>query len=161
MMLSRPAPPREHVELVRDLVYEAAELLDESLWNEWLALCDDSFVYKIVAYSAEIRRDMIWLEHGLQGMLNLVDLLPKHQSDRSRLTRHTSLYRVAQRDDGDYDAVSSVAIYRTTLDGGSTALFALGKYYDTARVESGRAAFLARTLRLETRDLGLGTHFPL
>jgi hypothetical protein len=96
-MLAQPAPPREHLDLVGDLVYRSAELLDESLWNEWLALCDDSFVYKIVAHSPEIRRDMIWLEHGLQGMLNLVDLLPKHQSDRSRLTRHTSLYRVTTR----------------------------------------------------------------
>ena len=160
-MLAQPAPPREHLDLVGDLVYRSAELLDESLWNEWLALCADSFVYKIVAFSPEIRHDMVWLEHGLQGMLNLVDLLPKHQSDRSRLTRHTSLYRVSQRDDGDYDAVSSVAVYRTTLDGGVTTLFALGKYYDSARVEAGRATFLSRTVRLETRDLGLGTHFPL
>jgi methanesulfonate monooxygenase small subunit len=160
-MLAQPAPPREHLDLVGDLVYRSAELLDESLWNEWLALCDDSFVYKIVAHSPEIRRDMIWLEHGLQGMLNLVDLLPKHQSDRSRLTRHTSLYRVTQRDDGDYDAVSSVAVFRTTLDGGTSSLFAVGKYYDTARVAPRGAVFLRRTLRLETRNLGLGTHFPL
>ena len=69
--------------------------------------------------------------------------------------------RVGRRDDGDYDAVTSVAVYRTVLDGGSTSLFALGKYYDVVRVEAGRACFLGRTLRLETRELGLGTHFPL
>ena len=160
-MIVAPAPPREALDSVRDLVYRSVELLDESLWNEWLALCDDAFNYRIVCYSPEIRRDMIWLEHGLQGMLNLVDLLPKHQSDRSRLTRHASVYRVGRRDDGDYDAVTSVAVYRTVLDGGSTSLFALGKYYDVVRVEAGRACFLGRTLRLETRELGLGTHFPL
>jgi methanesulfonate monooxygenase small subunit len=160
-MYAAPAPPREQLQLVGDLVYQSIEFLDESLWSEWLSLCDDDFVYKIVAYSPEIRKDMMWLEHGLEGMLNLVDLLPKHQSDRSRLTRHVSLYRVARRDDGLFDALSSVVVYRTALDGGTTTLFALGKYFDVVRVENGRARFVARTLRLETRDLGLGTHFPL
>lgn len=147
---------------VRDLGYRAAELLDAEEWDAWLDLCAPGFTYAIVAYSPEIRRDMIWLEHDLAGIRNLVMLLPKHYSDLSRFTRHVSVYRAAPADDGSWNVLTSVAMYRTELDGGATSLFAIGKYSDVVvAAEDGRAAFARRTLRLETRALGMGTHYPL
>ncbi|MBD5634484.1 MAG: nuclear transport factor 2 family protein, partial [Candidatus Eremiobacteraeota bacterium] len=57
--------------------------------------------------------------------------------------------------------VSAVAIYRTTLDGGETNLFASGRYTDTlVRAHEGWR-FRSRDLRLDTRSLGIGTHYPL
>ena len=154
----------------QNVVYDANLLLDDSAYFDWLTLCDSDFTYKICAYSPEIRKMMAWLQHDKSGMLNLVELLPRHQSDRSRLTRHTSVYRIELDEpsvplDAGADtvvrAISSVAVYRTTLDGGTTDLFAVGAYYDRIRVYDTVARFASRELRLETRQLGIGTHFPL
>ena len=48
----------------------------------------------------------------------MVKLLPKHNTDHSPLTRHTSLYTVDVDDDAhSAKAVSSVVVYQTLLDG--------------------------------------------
>jgi methanesulfonate monooxygenase subunit beta len=152
----------ETAERVRMLVYEAAIALDDERYADWIALADTSFTYSITAYSPEIRKKITWIHHDRDGIKNLVDLLPRHQSYRSRLTRHTTVYRVAHGEDPDlYNVTSSVAIYQTELDGGSTRIFAVGKYHDVVHLTPHEATFARRELRLETRELGLGTHFPL
>jgi hypothetical protein len=57
--------------------------------------------------------------------------------------------------------VTAVAIYRTTLDGGETKLFAIGRYTDALAHTVDGWRFRSRDLRLETRSLGIGTHYPL
>jgi len=57
--------------------------------------------------------------------------------------------------------VSAVSIYRTELDGGATSLFAGGRYHDRAVHSGGRWRLRSRELRLDTRSLGIGTHYPL
>jgi methanesulfonate monooxygenase subunit beta len=169
-----PLPQHDHsfaaVHAAQSLIYDANLLLDDQAYFDWLTLCDSDFTYKISAYSPEIRKLMAWLDHDKTGMLTLVELLPRHQSDHSRLTRHTSVYRIDLDDPTSaldigasavVSAVSSVAVYRTSLDGGTTDLFAVGKYVDRIRIYGTRARFAARELRLETRQLGIGTHFPL
>jgi len=156
------ASARERADLVRALVYEANLLLDASRYTEWLALLDEGFSYEVKAYSPEIRKDQLWLQHDRAGVENLIELLPRHNSDHSTLTRHTAVYRVAPADRAErVDAISAVAIYRTLLDGGATSLFAVGKYHDAVIVDDHGARFARRTLRLETCELGIGTHYPL
>lgn len=148
--------------LVRDAIYRASLELDAKDFASWLERCAPEFSYEIRAYSPEIRRDVTFLRHDLAGIRNMVELLPKHQSDAAPLTRHVSVYAVTPRADGDFDAFSSVIVLRTLLDGGTTSIFAAGKYEDVVRVDAdGAVSFVSRLVRLDTRELGMGTHLPL
>ena len=154
---------------VRELIYRASLLLDGERFGEWLDLCAPEFVYRIKAYSPEIRKEMIWLEHDRAGMQTLVEMLPRHNTDHGQLSRHATVYTVEM--DGERDGVSAVtsfACYRTMLDGinshldaGETQLFLIGKYHDRFRLEEGRPLFVERTVRLDTRRLDKGSHYPI
>jgi methanesulfonate monooxygenase small subunit len=147
---------------VRELVYKGCLLLDQSDFKGWLDLCTPDFHYTIAAYSPEIRRDMTWLDHDLEGMSGLVRLLPKHNSDLTPLTRHASVYTI-ESDEAGHEArvVTSVAIFATTLDGGVSQLYAVARYHDTVDLSSESPRLKRRVVRLETRGLGIGKHWPL
>lgn len=161
---TRPVDFETHVR-VTTLVYDGILLLDRKDFKGWLDLCTPDFDYAITAWSPEIRKEMAWLRHDYEGMAHLIKLLPRHNTDQSAFTRHTNVYNVKRFElddsDADYDVVSSVAIYRTTLDGGITSLFATGRYTDVVSIVDDVAKLRSRTLRLETRALGIGTHYPL
>ncbi len=146
---------------VEELVYGTCIALDANDYDAYLALCAPEFRYTVKAYSPEIRREMTWLDHDRAGFEALLRTLPRHQSDPSPLTRHATVYRVAFEAEGTRAAVvTSLLVFRTEVDGGSTALFAVGKLYDTVRIEASGALLTQRTLRLDTRELGIGTHIP-
>ena len=154
---------------IRSTIHEASLALDECRWDDWLALCDDEFYYAIKAFSPEIHYDMIYLDGSREEMASMCELLPKHNTDHSPLSRHTVVYRVAVDEDGaSGSAVSSFAVYRTILDGmashveaGSSNLFLVGKYHDRFRIENGTAKFVERIVRLDTRRLDKGSHWPI
>ena len=145
---------------VRELVYRSCLRLDEGDFAGWLDLCAPEFRYTITAYSPEIRKEMTWLDQDRAGMVGLFKMLPKHNSDHSPLTRHASVYLVDINGE-EATAVTSVVVYRTALDGGATELFAVGKYFDTVSFESGTPLLAGRNVRLDTRELGIGSHMPL
>ena len=66
-------------------IYEASMALDNNNWAGWLSLCDEEFNYKITAFSPEINKDMIYFEHNKGELANLLDMLPKHNTDHSPL----------------------------------------------------------------------------
>ena len=154
---------------VRATIYEASLALDECRWEDWLALCGDEFHYAIKAFSPEIRSDMIYLDGSRAELASMCEMLPKHNTDRSPLSRHTVVYRVAVDEDGTgASAVSSFAVYRTILDGmashveaGSSNLFLVGKYHDRLRLDNGSPKFVERIVRLDTRRLDKGSHWPI
>ncbi len=154
---------------VRDTIYQATLLLDGQKWEQWLDLCDDRFEYAIKSFSPEINHDVTYLQLDRNGLANLVKLLPKHNTDHSGLTRHTSVYAVDLSDDArSAKAVSSVIVYQNLLDGinphvdaGESRLFLIGKYLDTFKIEDGKASFLTREVRLENRRLDKGSHWPI
>jgi len=146
---------------VEELVYGSMLRLDALDFEGFLALCDSKFHYLITAFSPEIRKDMIWLEHDMAGMQLLFKNLPKHNSDRALLSRHATVYTVAFADDGkSAEVVSTLQVYRTTLDGGSTELFAVGKVYDKVVLADDGARLSQRKIKLDTRMLGIGFHIP-
>ncbi len=155
--------------LVRDAIYRSAILLDKQEWNGWLDHCDDQFQYEIRAWSPEINKDVTYLSLDRKGLENLVRLLPKHNTDHSPLTRHTSVYTVDVDDNANSaKAISSVIVYQNLLDGinshidaGESRLFLVGKYVDSFRIESGKAKFLSREVRIENRRLDKGSHWPI
>ena len=157
------------MDAVKDAIYRSCLNLDEQKWSDWLNQCADDFQYAIKAYSPEIRNDMTYLSGNREELATMTDMLPMHNTDRSPLSRHATVYAVDVSDDGsEASAVTSVAIYQTRLDGtsshvdaGSTHLFVSGKYYDRFRLENGTAKFVERITRLDTRRLDRGSHWPL
>jgi methanesulfonate monooxygenase subunit beta len=154
---------------VRDTIYRATILLDGQKWDEWLDLCDERFEYAIKSWSPEINYDMTYLQLDRKGLANLIKLLPKHNTDHSALTRHTTVYTVDVSDNAkSAKAVSSVVVYQSLLDGtnshvdaGESRLFLVGKYLDTFNFENGQPSFLTREVRLENRRLDKGSHWPI
>lgn len=155
--------------LVRDTIYRSTVLLDRQDWDGWLAHCDDSFNYAIRAWSPEINKDLTYLALDRNGLALMVKLLPKHNTDHSPLTRHTSVYTVdVDNDAHSAKAISSVIVYQTLLDGinshidaGESRLFLVGKYNDTFKIEDDKAIFLSREVRIENRRLDKGSHWPI
>ncbi len=146
--------------LVEELVYRTCLALDALDFNAYLALCDENYHYVIGAYSPEIKKEMTWLEHDMAGMQLLFKNLPKHNSDKSMLSRHASVYTVEFADDTHADVVSGLQVYRTTLDGGATELFAVGKMRDKVVLGADGARLLERRIKLDTRMFGIGFHIP-
>ncbi len=146
---------------VEELVYRSALRLDARDFDGFLELCDPEFRYTIVAHAPEIRREMVWLDHDRAGIENLFRNLPKHHSDSSPLSRHVTVYTVDFDPEGaKANVVSALQVFRTALDGGATTLFAVGKLHDEIRIAAGQPRLRARTVRLETRQLGIGSHIP-
>lgn len=146
---------------IEELVYRSCLTLDEKNFKDYLDLCDSAFQYTITAHSPEIRKDMIWLDYDKAGMQTLFANLPRHNSDHSPLTRHATVYTV------DIDAmkqqanvVSALQVFRTSLDGGATELFAVGRYLDRVKLNGGQPKLLKRVVKLDTRRFGIGHHIP-
>jgi methanesulfonate monooxygenase subunit beta len=154
---------------VREAIYRACLCLDEENFKGWLALCAPDFTYRIKTYSPEIRKEMTWYEQDLPGLTQMVEMLPRHNTDHGRLTRHTTVYTVdIDAATGEATATSSFACYRTMLDGinshldaGNSELFVIGKYHDRFRLDGTAAFFVERTVYLDTRRLDKGSHYPV
>lgn len=154
---------------VKNTIYEACIALNDQKWMDWIELCDESFQYAIKAYSPEIQYEMTYLGGDKAHMQSLVEMLPKHNSDNSPLTRHCVVYRVNVADDGkSASARSSVAVYQTLLDGidshvdaGQSNLFIVGSYRDEFSIDGDQVKFTKRDVQLDTRRLDKGTHWPI
>jgi methanesulfonate monooxygenase subunit beta len=154
---------------VRDTIYRACMLLDDEHFAEWLTLCDSSFRYQIKTYSPEIRKEMTWLEHDFSGLKSMIEMLPKHNTDHGRLTRHATVYAVdVDEARGEATATTAFSCYRTMLDGinshldaGDSQLFVIGKYLDRLRLGEAGPRFVERTVFLDTRRLDKGSHYPV
>lgn len=146
---------------VEELVYQSCLLLDDKNYKGYLDLCSEQFRYTITAHSPEIRKDMIWLDHDKAGMQTLLTQLPRHNSDRSPLTRHANVYTVGfDQPQKEARVVSVLQVFKTDLDGGATALFAVGKYLDTVVFDGDKPRLAKRVVKLDTRMLGIGYHIP-
>jgi methanesulfonate monooxygenase subunit beta len=147
--------------VVEELVYRSCLLLDERDFDGFLGLCASDFRYTVRAYAPEIKREMVWLDHDKIGMQTLFRNLPRHNSDATPLTRHATVYTVKfDEPHSQATVITALQVFRTALDGGSTSLFAVGKVHDTVTL-TGRDALLAmRVIRLDTRQLGMGSHIP-
>jgi methanesulfonate monooxygenase small subunit len=155
--------------LVREAIYRSSILLDQQDFNGWLAHCEDSFQYAIRSWSPEINKDLTYLALDKSALASMIKLLPKHNTDHSPLTRHTSVYTVEVDEETRLaKAVSSVIVFQNLLDGinshvdaGESRLFLVGKYNDVLKLGNEKATFLNREVRLENRRLDKGSHWPI
>lgn len=150
---------------IEEVLYAGCLFLDELRFANWLELTAAELRYRIQAYSPDIRKQMTWLDHDRRGLAALLEILPRHHVDGAQWIRHVVLYTVTREEPDHVRAVSSLAIFHTVVDvgdshleGGSSRLFAVGRYHDRFRREAGRWLLAERTVKLETRQLGIGTH---
>lgn len=146
---------------LRALIHRSCLLLDDGDWDAYLDLCTTDFTYRITAFSPELRKDMVWLEQDRAGMTDLFGNLENHVTLQGRFLRHPNVALIARDDQDDTAAVTTTffVIY-TGLDGVSE-MFAAGRYNDTITLSGHRPLLRTREARLDTRDLGGGTHFPI
>jgi methanesulfonate monooxygenase small subunit len=151
----------EQRQAIEELVYRSCLALDSRDFKAFLDLCDEAFRYTITTHSAEIKRDMVWLDHDKKGMETLFTNLPRHNSDHSPLTRHATVYTVdADASGAAANVISALQVFRTQLDGGATELFAVGRLHDTVKLEVAQPKLVRRVVKLDTRLLGYGYHIP-
>lgn len=163
-MSTRPTSATLRADL-EEVIYTGCLHLDRLQFPAWFELTAPDLRYRIQAYSPDIRKEMTWLDHDRKGLSAMLDILPKHHVDGAQWLRHAVLYTAAPDGDDRARAVTSLAIYHTVvdvgdahLDGGSSRLFAVGRYHDQFRLEGGRWLLVERTVKLETRQLGIGSH---
>jgi methanesulfonate monooxygenase small subunit len=144
---------------IEELVYRSCLALDDRDFKGFLELCDADFRYKVTAYSPEIRKEMVWLDHDRAGMETLFNNLPRHNSDHAPLTRHATVYTV-KIDGQQAEVVSALQVFRTALDGGTTELFSVARLVDTVKLDGGTPKLAKRVVRMGTRQLGFGSHIP-
>jgi methanesulfonate monooxygenase small subunit len=164
-------PDVETRQRVVEMIYDGCMALNAERWPDFLALCEpQGFRYRITNYSPEILRTQCWMDRDFKGLKSVIELLPKHNTDHSPLTRHAIVYKVlVDATSGEVHAHTQLAIYRTELDGsnshfdsGRTALWAIGRYEDRIRADGdGGARLLERNVVLDTRQIDIGSHLPL
>ena len=155
---------------IRSTIYEASLALDECRWEDWLALCDDEFYYAIKAFSPEIHYDMTYLDGSRAEMVSMCDLLPKHNTDHSPLSRHTVVYRVDRRR-GRRGCVRGLVVRRptgpcsTAWPRTSRRVRRTSSWSASTTTGSssrtGARRFVERIVRLDTRRLDKGSHWPI
>jgi methanesulfonate monooxygenase small subunit len=147
---------------IRKLIGSACMALDAEDYARFLALCAPKFHYQLLAYSPEIRTEMIWMNYDRKGLETLFADLPHHlHVPLGTLFRHVSVYSIDPGErNGQAAATSSLLVIHTDPDGVSK-LFAAARYADVVDISAEQPLLIKRTVRLETRDIGSGTPIPL
>lgn len=146
---------------ISELIYRSCALLDEMDFRGYLELCAPEFRYRIVAYSPELGRQMVWKDIDKEEMKRHLELVPRHVRDKSSLTRFPMVYMISHSDDGkSANVVSGLQVFKTKLDGGETKLFGVGRINDVVCVTADAVRLLSREVRMETRQLGIGSQIP-
>ena len=146
---------------LRALIHRSCLLLDDGDWDTFLDQCTTDFTYRITAFSPELRKDMVWLEQDRAGMTDLFGNLENHVTLQGRFLRHPNVALIDRDEQNEAATVTTTffVIY-TGLDGVSE-MFAAGRYNDAIIWSGDRPLLRTREVRLDTRDLGGGTHFPI
>ncbi|WP_439534211.1 nuclear transport factor 2 family protein [Polymorphobacter sp.] len=143
-----------------DLPARTALLLDKRDFDAFLRLCTPDFQYRVQVWSPEIRRQMLWFDHDRAGLKALFEALPEHVLRPDQMLRHLGQSVIDLDGDNAARIDTSLTVFMTGPDGQSR-LWAVGRYEDRAVRLDGQWHLAERTTRLQTRDLGIGTHVPI
>jgi methanesulfonate monooxygenase small subunit len=146
---------------ISDLVYKSCFMLDEMDFSGYLSLCAPEYRYRVVAYSPELKKDMVWQDVDKEGMQHHLELVPKHVREMVSVSRFPTVYSIEYESEGRRAKVfSGMQLFKTKLDGGETRLYAVCRLNDVVDLSSGAPRLLSRQVRMHTRQLGTGTQVP-
>lgn len=150
-----------NTQAIQRLIYTITSHLDAESYKAFLTLCTDDFHYSVVTHSPDLGKDMCWLEHGRNGMRDMLSMIAKHVRLKGVFKRHVNVYFVDPgTEDGTAFVQSSVLLIHTDLNGVSK-LFAAARYEDTIDIRGEAPRLRKRLVRLDTRDLSPGIHVPI
>jgi methanesulfonate monooxygenase subunit beta len=150
-------PDRE----IAELVFESCVALDEMNFAGYLALCSPDYRYRIVAYSPEMRKDMVWQDVDKEALQHHLELVPKHVREMVHVSRFPTVCSIKYEEGGKRaTVVSGLQVFKTKLDGGETSLYGVCRLHDVVDLANGRPQLLSREVRMHTRQLGTGSQIP-
>jgi methanesulfonate monooxygenase subunit beta len=147
-------------EQIRSLVAKTCMALDREDYATYLQLCSPDFNYRIVAFSKEIRREMVWLDVDRTAIEGIFEMIPRHARMAGALKRHVSVYTIEPAA-GDRAAVVSSIIVSVTSPAGATQIYAVGLLEDEIDLTPAEPRLARRQVRLETRVLAPHSHIPI
>ena len=145
---------------IKNLIYKSCRTLDAEDFDAYLDLYAEDFEYKVTNYAREIRKEQEWMDVNRPEMKGLLANVPLHFRLLGSFMRHATVYDIERNGADTAKAVTYVTIYYTTPEG-ATSVWAVGRYHDVIHI-SGQTPLIAdRNLKLETREVGIGTHLPM
>ena len=152
-------PDASESDHIRALVSRAARLLDAGGYDQFLELFTEDGRYRIDAASAELGKQMTWMDLDRSELAALFKEYPEHVVDKA-----TRLHLVTTDEieiaGNSATALSTFAVCRTDLRGAS-ALYAVGRYDDVFVRQGQTWKLRSRKVRLETRQFTVPTPLPL
>ncbi len=149
----------EDYERIRAVIARSGRLLDGGQWNEYVRLFAPDGVYRMETWSAELGKDMTWMELGRDELQTLFDEYPRHVRDPARRT-HLIAPEEITIGGATAAAQATFAVFRTDL-GGESAIYAVGTYDDKLVRDAGGWKLTSRRVRLDTRQFVTPTPLPL
>ena len=144
---------------INDFLYDLSEFLDQESYPDFLGCCHEGFRYCVRAYSPELGKDMVWLDHDKASMANMTGMIAQHVRMGGTFTRQVGPARLRELGPGEYEAQAKFVVTHTD-PAGRSLLFACGTYRDVL-ADGERLLLKQRDVRLQTRSLGAGIHVPL
>ena len=145
---------------IKNMLHETFVHLDDEDYGAYLKLCAPAFRYRITTYSPDLRKDQVWLDHDREEMAELFGNIQYHVRMPGTFFRHGHVYRIDRNGTGVAKALTSMVVHYTEPVGDSR-VFALCRYHDDIDLSSGTPLLASREVRLETRQLGTGSHIPM
>ena len=145
---------------IKQFVYHSCQLLDEEIFSDYLALFDvEKTRYRVTAYSPELRKDMVWLDHQREELEIMLKMIPEHIRMPGRFFRHATVYSVERKED-TANVVTSLLLFHIDQHGQLNPLSA-ARYHDQIRVGRDTLAIAFRDVRTDSRIFGAGIHVPI
>lgn len=145
---------------IRDAIFRSCVLLDEERFDDYLALWLPEGRYRITSWSPDLRRELVLLDLRMDDYRALLENVTNHERMLGTFSRHVTGQLIEHGGNGAAHATSSLLVVHTDVDGVSQ-LFATGKYLDDLDLTGEAARLRSREVRLETRQLGPGSHIPM
>jgi methanesulfonate monooxygenase small subunit len=142
-------------------IQQIAYCLDEENFASFLTYLSDDMRYKITAFSAELRKEVAFLDLERQGLEALVNGIADHVRFPNKLIRHVSQPMLLEVSEGHVSSITKVTVYHIDPQG-VAGLYAIGNYQDRFELlDDAGPRLLSRNVALETRTLPFGSHIPL
>ncbi len=147
-------------EQITRLIYRSCLRLDAEDFEAYLDLFAPEFEYRISNYSVEIRKDQRWMDVNQDEYKALLESIPLHSKPLGTFARHANVYDIERNGEDRAKVTTFLTVYYTTPDGG-TKVFAVGKYFDEVDISGDQPLIADREVRLETREVGIGSIVPM
>ena len=142
-------------------IQQIAHYLDQEEFESFLAYFTDDSVYKITTYSAELRKEISYLDLDFRGLEVLLNGIVDHVRFPNKLIRHICPPVIHKIESERIFSTTKVAIYHVDLKGVG-GLYAIGNYQDISESRpNSELRVIQRNVMLETRSFPFGSHLPL